>query len=133
MFRVTWFEEYLLDVVHPQSRKVTREMLDDPKAVFVWGKLMSPHFIRKLLGRPLPFCPAEIRGYARVPSGDFFALKKRKGATVQGVVLLGLTEKDTEGLNRFEQIPHVMERRRTMVTMGTLRRRTFFYIKKGTP
>jgi hypothetical protein len=133
MFRVTWFEEVLLDVVHPEGRRVTRQILEDPKATFVWGKLMSPHFIGKLLGRPLPFCPAEIKGYARVPSGDFYALKKKRGATTQGVVLLGLSEKDVAGLNAYEQVPHVMERRRTTVTMGTVKRRTFFYIRKGTP
>jgi hypothetical protein len=88
MFRVTWFEEYLLDVVHPEGRRMTRQILEDPKATFVWGKLMSPHFIKKLLGHSLPFCPAEIQGYARVPSGDFYALKKKKGATTHGVVLL---------------------------------------------
>ena len=133
MFRVTWFEEYLLEVVHPEGRRVAREILEDPRATFVWGKLMSPHFIRKLLGHSLPFCPAEIQGYARVPSGDFYALRKKIGATTQGVVLLGLSEKDVAGLNEYEQIPHVMERRRRMVTMGTLKRQTFFYIKKGTP
>ncbi len=133
MFRVTWFEEYLLDVVHPERRRVARQILEDPRATFVWGKLMSPHFIKELLGRSLPFCPAEIQGYARVPSGDFYALRKRSGATTQGVVLLGLSEKDVAGLNEYEQIPQVMERRRMMVTMGTLKRRTFFYIKKGTP
>ena len=133
MFRVAWFEEYLLDVVHPEGRRVTKQILEDPRATFVWGKLMDPHFIKKLLGRPLPFCPAEIEGYARIPSGDFFALRKRKGATTQGVVLLGLSEKDVMGLNEYEQVPHVMERRRLMVKMGNLRRQTFFYIKRGTP
>jgi len=133
MFRVTWYEEYLLSVVHPENRRVTRTILNDAQATFVWGKLMSPHFIKKLLGHSLPFCPAEIQGYSRVPSGDFYALKKKRGATVQGVVLLGLSKQDVAGLNRFEEIPHVMERRRIMVTMGTIKRRTFFYIKKGTP
>jgi hypothetical protein len=133
MFRVTWFEEYLLDVVHPERRRITRDILEDPKATFVWGKLMSPHFIKELLGHSLPFCPAEIQGYARVPSGDFYALKKKKGATTPGVVLLGLAEKDVAGLNKYEQIPHVMERRQIRVSMGTLNRKVFFYIKKGTP
>ncbi len=132
MFRVTWFEEVLLEVVHPERRRVTRQILEDPRATFVWGKLMSPHFIKELLGHALPFCPAEIQGYARVPSGDFYALRKRRGATTQGVVLLGLSEKDVAGLNEYEQIPDVMDRRRIMVTMGTLNRQTFFYIKKGT-
>jgi len=133
MFRVTWFEECLLDVVHPERRRVTRQILEDQRATFVWGKLMSPLFIKELLGHSLPFCPAEIGGYARVPSGDFYGLRKRNGATTQGVVLLGLSEKEVAGLNEYEQIPDVMERRRIMVTMGTLKRRTFFYIKKGTP
>ncbi|HSB07250.1 MAG TPA: gamma-glutamylcyclotransferase family protein [Thermodesulfobacteriota bacterium] len=133
MFRVTWFEEYLLDVVHPEGRRITRRILEDPKATFVWGKLMSPHFIEKLLGHSLPFCPAEIQGYARAPSGDFYALRKKKGATTQGVVLLGLAEGDVAGLNKYEQIPDVMERRRIRVSMGTFKRKAFFYIKKGTP
>jgi len=133
MFRLTWFEEYLLDLVHPERRRMTRRILEDPKATFVWGKLMNPHFIRKLLGHSLPFCPAEIQGYARVPSGDFYALKKKKGATTQGVVLLGLSERDVAGLNEYEKVPDVMERRRIRVSMGTLKRRTYFYIKKGTP
>lgn len=133
MFRVTWFEESLLNVIHPESRRVTRNILDDSEATFVWGKLMNPHFIRKLLGHALAFCPAEIRGYARIPSGDFYVLKKKEGATTQGVVLLGLSAKDREGLDTYEQIPNVMERRRIMVTIGTMKRRAFFYIKKGTP
>jgi len=133
MFRVTWFEDSLLHLVHPEEKRITRKVLEDPRATFVWGKLMSPQFIRKLLGRPLPFCPAEIQGYARVPSGDFYALKKKREATTQGVVLLGLSEKDVAGLNAYEQVPHVMERRRITVRMGTVKRRTFFYIGTGTP
>jgi len=133
MFRVTWFEDSLLHLVHPEEKRITRKVLEDPRATFVWGKLISPHFIKKLLGHSLPYCPAEIQGYVRVPSGDFFALKKKRGGTVQGVVLLGLSDDDVAGLNEFEQIPHVMVRRRIMVSLGTLKRRTFFYIKKGTP
>jgi hypothetical protein len=37
MFRVTWFEEVLLEVVHPEGRRVTRQILEDPKATFVGG------------------------------------------------------------------------------------------------
>jgi len=36
MFRVTWFEKYLLDVIHPEGRRLTRHILEDPKATFVW-------------------------------------------------------------------------------------------------
>ena len=133
MFQVTWYEDILLHVVSPEGKRITRKILDDPRATFVWGKLISPHFIKKLLGHSLPYCHAQIQGYVRVPSGDFFALRKRQGGTVQGVVLLGLSDEDVAGLNRFEQIPHVMERRRIPVNMGTMKRTTFFYIKKGTP
>ncbi len=131
MYKVTWFEDCLLDVVHPAGRRIGREILDDPNATFVWGKLMDPAFIKQLTGRPAPFCAAEIRGYARVPTRDFYALRHRKGATTQGVVLLGLTDKEVAALNEFEQIPHVMERRRIEVVMGNMRRKVFFYIKRG--
>jgi hypothetical protein len=131
MFEVKWFEECLLDVVHPAGRKAARAILDDPNATFVWGKLMSPHFIEKLLGAPAAFCPAEIRGYERVKTKEFYALRRKAGATVQGVVLLGLSDADVEKLNRFERIPRVMERRRIEAAMGTMKREVCFYIKHG--
>ena len=133
MFKVTWFEDCLLDVVHPADRKAARGLLDDPNATFVWGKLMDPHFIAKQIGRPAPFCAAEIRGYARVKTPEFYALRKKAGATTQGVVLLGLTDGEVAALNAFERIPDVMERRRIEVTMGNMRRRVYFYIKRGAP
>ncbi len=128
-FGVKWFEDCLLDIVHPASRRVTRAILNDPNATFVWGKLMSPHFIAKLLGAPAVFCPAEIRGYERVKTKEFFALRKKPGATVQGVVLLGLKAADVAKLNEFERIPEVMERRRIEVAMGEMKREVYFYIK----
>ena len=132
MFKVTWFEDCLLDVIHPAEVKVTRKLLDDASATFVWGKLMDPHFIEKQIGRPAAFCPAEIRGYARVKTPEFYALRKKAGATAQGVVLLGLTDKEVAALNAFEHIPRVMERRRIEVTMGNMKRKVYFYIKRGT-
>ncbi|MFA6448272.1 MAG: gamma-glutamylcyclotransferase family protein [bacterium] len=132
MFKVAWFEDCLLDVVCPEGRRVTRKTLDDPRATFVWGKLMDPAFIAKLVGRPAPFCAAEIRGYERVKTPEFYALRKKAGATTQGVVLLGLTDNEIDALNAFEQIPDVMERRRIEASMGVMKRQVYFYIKRGT-
>jgi hypothetical protein len=131
MFKVTWFEDCLLDVIHPAEMKVTRKLLDDANATFVWGKLMDPHFISKQIGRPAAFCPAEIRGYARVKTSVFYALRKKSGAATQGVVLLGLTDGEAAALNDFERVPEVMERRRVVVTMGNMKRGVYFYIKRG--
>jgi hypothetical protein len=72
----------------------------------------------------LPFCPAEIKGYARVPSGDFYALRKKRGRR-PGRGPAG-PEKDVAGLT-LRTGSHVMERRRITVTMGTVTRRTFLY------
>jgi hypothetical protein len=131
MFKVTWFEDCLLDVIHPADVKVTRKILDGANATFVWGKLMDPHFIAKQIGRPAAFCAAEISGYARVKTPEFYALRKKAGATTQGVVLLGLTGDEVAALNAFERIPDVMERRRIEVAMGNMKRKVYFYIKRG--
>ena len=64
---------------------------------------------------PAAFCPAEIRGYARVKTPEFYALRKKSGAATQGVVLLGLTDGEVAALNDFERVPDVMERRRVVV------------------
>jgi hypothetical protein len=132
MFKVAWFEDCLLDVIHPADRKVTRKILDGPNATFVWGKLMDPRFIAKQIGRPAAFCAAEISGYKRVKTPEFYALQKKAGATTQGVVLLGLTDEEVAALNAFEQSPEIMERRRIEVAMGNMKRKVYFYIKRGT-
>ena len=122
-------EEYLLNVICASDGKTGLEIEEDPKATFVWGRLMDPDFIKDLLGHKVCFAPAVIRGYERVPYSDFYALKKKQGAFVQGVVLLGLSEKDEAKLNEYEQVPKVMRRRRITAELGLLKRKVFFYIR----
>ena len=62
MFDVTFFRDDLVTVIHPKGSRVTKRLLDDPRATFVWGELMSPHFIKKLLGHYTPYAAAELRG-----------------------------------------------------------------------
>ena len=130
MFDTTFFKDDLVTVIHPEGMKIKKSILDDPNATFVWGELMDPHFIRNLLGHYAPFAIAVLHCYERRRTKVFFKAVARPGATMQGVVLLGLSGRDVEKLNEFEKVGVVMRRATGRVTIGHYARRTALYLKK---
>jgi len=130
MSEIEFYKEILVTIVRPAGKKVSRKMLDDPNATFVWGELMNPHFIEKLLGSPRAYSPAVARGFIRKPTKTFFDAVRNPSGAMQGVVLLGLSKKDVDKLNEFEQVGKVMERHTTEVSIGQMKRKTYIYLKK---
>lgn len=130
MFDTTFFRDDLAMVVHPKEINVTKNLLDDPNATFVWGELMNPHFIKELLGHFAPYAIAELRGYERRRTKTFFNAVPKTGACIQGVVLLGLTKTDIDKLNEFEKIGVVMRRATGPVSIGHYKRRAAMYLKR---
>jgi len=130
MFDTTFFRDDLAMVVHPAGMKATKRLLLDPRATFVWGELMNPHFIHGLLGRYVAFAPARLHGYERRRTKSFFDAVPKKGATVQGVVLLGLSAADVAKLNEFERVGVVMRRTSGNVSIGHFSRRAALYLKR---
>jgi hypothetical protein len=129
MFDTTFFRDDLVTIVHPAGMKVTKKLLGDPRATFVWGELMNPHFINGLLGHYVPFAIAQLHGYERRRTKTFFKAVPKKGALMQGVVLLGLSAKDVEKLNEFEQAGVVMRRASGLVSIGHCNCATALYLK----
>jgi len=129
MFDTTFFRDDLVIVIHEKHKRINKNLLEDSRAVFVWGELMDPHFIHGLLGHFLPFAPAYLKGFRRHRTKEFFNITKKAGGVVQGVVLLGLSKDDERKLNDFEQEGVAMRRTSGMVSMGHFTRRTAMYVK----
>ena len=132
MLEHLWAEETLSWIIAPQDRLPGPEDLQKAALYFVWGFLMDPRFIQGLLNRIIPFAPAVIQGYRRetfVKDGKrgFRLIPFDKGF-VMGVVLIAPSDEEIAMLDRFEQVPEVMVKRRIEVTIGDLVREANIYM-----
>ena len=136
MFEYAWSEETLSWIIAPPGGMVSPDALKYSELYFVWGYLMDPRFIEKLLDHTIPFAPAVIQGYRReafVRDGKSgFKLIPSKKDLVMGVVLIAPGKEDILRLDRFEQVPDVMVKRRIEVMIGDLRREANIYMAVGT-
>jgi hypothetical protein len=136
MFEYAWSEETLSWIIAPQGRMVSPDVLKNADLYFVWGYLMDPRFIEKLLDHAIPFAPAVIQGYCReafVKDGKSgFKLIPSQKDLVMGVVLIAPGKEDIMRLDRFEQVPDVMVKRKIEVMIGDLRREANIYMAAGT-
>ena len=129
MFQTTFFKEDLAMIIHEEDTRATRALLEDPRAAFVWGELMDPHFIHNLLGNFLPFAPCWLEGFRRVRTETFFDLEKAAGESVQGVAILGMSDEDMAKLDEFEKEGDLMRRTEGRVHIGHFSRSASIYVK----
>ena len=133
MFEHIWIEETLSWIIAPQDRLPGPDVLQKAELYFVWGFLMDPRFIQELLNRIIPFAPAVIRGYCReafIKDGKRgFRLIPSENDIVMGVVLIAPSDEEIALLDRFEQVPDVMVKRRIEVTIGDLVREANIYMR----
>ena len=133
MFDHVWAEEPLSFIIAPQDNIPSPDVLQNAELYFVWGYLMNPRFIKKLLGHAIPFAPAMLKGYRREAflndgKRDFNLIPTEKGV-VLGVVLISPSEEDIAKLDTFEQVPRVMVKRRVEVMTGDLVREANTYMR----
>jgi len=132
MYEHVWDERWCSWVLAPPDRVPPAEELERGELTFVWGFLMDPRFLRGITGRAVPLAPAVLRGYRRetfVKDGarGFRLLPDRDGI-VTGVVLIGVRHDEAAALDRFEQVPRVMVRKKVRVTVGDLEREAWVYL-----
>jgi hypothetical protein len=125
-------KETLSWIIAPQDRLPGPDILQKVELYFVWGFLMDPRFIQGLLKRVIPFAPAVLRGYRResfIREGKRgFRLTPSENGIVSGVVLIDPSDEEVAALDRFEQVPKVMVKRRVEVTIGDLVREANIYM-----
>ncbi|UCF13246.1 MAG: hypothetical protein JSW06_03035 [Thermoplasmatales archaeon] len=63
-----WFglyQPYATSIVHVPEQEISPDEVDEKDLVFIWDKYMKADILNDLLGRPVPWSPALIKGYSR--------------------------------------------------------------------
>jgi gamma-glutamylcyclotransferase (GGCT)/AIG2-like uncharacterized protein YtfP len=82
--------------------------------LFVYGTLVDAGERRRLLGRAIDAAPARLDGYRRGQRRYYF-VAARAGASVKGAILRGLSRRDFEILDEYEEVPGLYTRERVIV------------------
>lgn len=89
-------------------------MDNDNQLLFVYGTLMNPAERLRLLGRPIDASPARLAGYTRGRKRYHF-VAKLEDAITDGAILEGLSARDFEILDGYEEVPTLYSRERIEV------------------
>ena len=89
-------------------------MDNDDQLLFVYGTLMNPAERLRLLGRPIEASPAHLIGYTRGRKRYYF-VAKQADAVADGAILEGLSARDLEILDGYEEVPTLYTRERIEV------------------
>lgn len=90
---------------------------DEASTLFVYGSLLDAAHREEILGHRVETAPATLAGYERA-SGRFYFIRKRPGAIASGLLLLKLTRRDFDALDRYEEVPSLYTRDKIEVSMG---------------
>ena len=63
-----WFgsyQPYATSVVHVPEQEISPSEVDKEDLIFIWDKYMKSDILTDLLGTPVPWSPALIKGYSR--------------------------------------------------------------------
>ena len=135
MFQVTFLPVHGISVVHPAETVISGDLLFETDLLFAWGELNDPKVVKKWLGRSVPFCWGVINDYAleintRKDPPDL-SLRAQSGRSVQGAVLIGLTESEFEILDWIQQVPIHRHRGKVTCRIGNLERVVHIYLQQG--
>lgn len=78
-------------------------------ALFVYGTLVYPATRERLLGRPVEGVAARLPGYRTGRRRHAYIVAK-PGAQTRGMILHGLSERDFEILDEYEEVPRLYTR-----------------------
>ena len=96
-------------------------MENDNQLLFVYGTLMNPAERMHLLSRPVDASPARLSGYTRGRKRYYFVAKQEDAAT-DGAILEGLSARDLEILDAYEEVPALYTRERIEVVAADARK-----------
>ena len=87
---------------------------DEATTLFVYGSLLDPIRREKIIGRRVESMPALLHDY-EVGRAHYFHIRKRPGFNTAGSLLLNLTPRDFQALDRYEEIPRLYTREKVEV------------------
>ncbi|MBD3193595.1 MAG: hypothetical protein GF317_00965 [Candidatus Lokiarchaeota archaeon] len=88
-----FFTPYATSIVHVPEQVISPNEISKGELIFIWDKFMKSDVLNDLLGTPVPWSPALIRGYSRdwkenEDSSYECELVKNEGGQCLGAVLL---------------------------------------------
>jgi gamma-glutamylcyclotransferase (GGCT)/AIG2-like uncharacterized protein YtfP len=92
--------------------RLTQYLVDTPREpaiLFVYGSLVDETRRQQVIGRRVDTAPATLGGYER-GLGRYFYVRRRPGASTQGLLLWDLTSQDFLLLDEYEEVPHLYTR-----------------------
>ena len=87
---------------------------DEATTLFVYGSLCDPVRREQVIGRRTDIGSAMLHDY-EAGRARYFYIRKRPGISTAGFILLNLTPRDFEILDRYEEIPRLYTREKTSV------------------
>lgn len=131
--KTTFFPDLFVCVTHDDDVKINAKDITEGDAIFVSGFLMDPEFVKKIVGRLIPFTAAVANDFRRGERGSgkekVLMLEPHPGSFVLGTLLLHLQKEDVDALNSFEKVSEGLRRRASIrVTLGTCERTAFTYL-----
>ncbi|TFG23654.1 MAG: hypothetical protein EU529_06850 [Promethearchaeota archaeon] len=60
-----FYQPYATSIVHVPEQEISPNEVDKKDLVFIWDKYMKADILSDLLGTPVPWSPALIKGYSR--------------------------------------------------------------------
>jgi gamma-glutamylcyclotransferase (GGCT)/AIG2-like uncharacterized protein YtfP len=100
---------------------------DEDTSLFVYGSLLDATHREELIGRSVANVPATVRDFARGRS-RYYYIVRRPNVETSGLLLLGLTPRDFEVLDRYEDIPRLYTRDKVEVAAGGKTVRCWVYL-----
>ena len=88
--------------------------MDENSALFAYGSLVDGPLRERVIGRPLEGIAARLPGYER-RRGRYFYVVAREGGQTEGLLLTGLSARDFEVLDQYEDVPTLYRRERVEV------------------
>jgi gamma-glutamylcyclotransferase (GGCT)/AIG2-like uncharacterized protein YtfP len=87
---------------------------DEDSTLFVYGSLIDRAHRKEIIGREVDAIRASLRDYERGRNIHFF-VRRRTGTITQGLVLLNLSRREFDVLDRYEDAPRLYTREKITV------------------
>jgi gamma-glutamylcyclotransferase (GGCT)/AIG2-like uncharacterized protein YtfP len=87
---------------------------DEATTLFVYGSLLDPARCEQVIGRRTDIIPATLHDY-ELGRARYFYIRKHPGISTAGIILLNLTSRDFEMLDRYEEVPRLYRREKINV------------------
>ena len=87
---------------------------DEATTLFVYGSLLDPVRREEIIKRRIDTTPATLPDY-EPGRARYFYIRKHPGVSTPGLLLLNLTPRDFQTLDRYEEIPQLYTREKVEV------------------